>query len=225
MRKTAKRLAGWMLTLLVVAVGAWSVCADSTVIYDSAARSLVFAPGSDHAPTDLFDSFKGLMPGDIRTQTVTVRNTAADGKAKLYLRSLGARPDSRALLSRLQLCVRPRGSIPLFEAPAAPPRIEQLVCAGEGDVTAAGAAEQRDHDGNEFLGILRGKDMDDRIADGGLGHKSHDQHDDDNNAAEDLGDLADDVVCLLGKENADGKHAADDDAGLFGNADHGIEAE
>ena len=118
MRKTAKRLAGWALTLLVVAVGAWSVCADSTVSYDSAARSLVFAPGSDHAPTDLFDSFKGLMPGDIRTQTVTVRNTAADGKAKLYLRSLGARPDSRALLSRLQLCVRPRGSIPLFEAPA-----------------------------------------------------------------------------------------------------------
>ena len=50
------------------------------------------------------------------------------------------------------------------------------MCAGEGDVTAAGAAEQRDHDGNEFLGILRGKDMDDRIADGGLGHKSHDQH-------------------------------------------------
>ena len=67
--------------------------------------------------------------------------------------------------------------------------------------------------------------MDDRIADGGLGHKSHDQHDDDNNAAEDLGDLANDVVGLLGKENANGKHAADDDAGLFGNADHGIEAE
>ena len=108
---------------------------------------------------------------------------------------------------------------------AAPARIEQLVCAGEGDVTAAGAAEQRDHDGNEFLGILRGKDMGDRIADGGLCHESHDQHNDDNNAAEDLGDPSDDVVCLLGKENADSKHAADDDTGLFGNADHGIEAE
>ena len=67
--------------------------------------------------------------------------------------------------------------------------------------------------------------MGDRIADGGLCHESHDQHDDDNNAAEDLGDPADDVVCLLGKENADCKHAADDDTGLFGNADHGIEAE
>ena len=59
----------------------------------------------------------------------------------------------------------------------------------KGNVPAAGAAEQRDHDGNEFLGILRGKDMDDRIADGGLGHKSHDQHDDDNDAAEDLATL------------------------------------
>ena len=38
MRKTAKRLAGWAFTLLVVAVGAWSVCADSTVTYDSVAR-------------------------------------------------------------------------------------------------------------------------------------------------------------------------------------------
>ena len=108
---------------------------------------------------------------------------------------------------------------------AAPTRVKQLVCARKGNVPAAGTAEQRDHDGNEFLGILRGKDMGDRIADGGLGHKSHDQHDDDNDAAEDLGDLADDVVCLLGKENADRKHAADDDACLFGNADHGIEAE
>ena len=108
---------------------------------------------------------------------------------------------------------------------AAPTRVKQLVCAREGNVPAAGAAEQRDHDGDKLSGILGGKDMGDRIADGGLCHESHDQHDDDNNAAEDLGDPADDVVCLLGKENADSKHAADDDAGLFGNADHGIEAE
>ena len=108
---------------------------------------------------------------------------------------------------------------------AAPTCVKQLVCAREGNVPAAGAAEQRDHDGDKRSGILGGKDMDNRIADGGLGHKHYDQHDDDNNAAEDLGDPANDVVCLLGKENADGKHATDDDAGLFGNADHGIETE
>lgn len=55
---------------------------------------------------------------------------------------------------------------------AAPTRVKQLVCARKGNVPAAGAAEQRDHDGNEFLGILRGKDMDDRIADGGLAIKA-----------------------------------------------------
>lgn len=122
MRTIAKRLAGWMLPLLVMAVGTWSVCANSTVIYDGAARSLVFAPGSDESPTDLFDNFKALMPGDTRTQTVTLRHDAAgSGGAKLYLRSLGARPESQALLSRLQLCVRPRGSTPLFEAPANQP--------------------------------------------------------------------------------------------------------
>ena len=107
----------------------------------------------------------------------------------------------------------------------APARVKQFVCAREGDVAAAGAAEQRDHDGNQFLGVFRGEDMNGCVADRGLCHERHNQHDDDNDAAENLSDLADDIIRFLGKKDTDGKHAADDDAGLFGNADHGIEAE
>ena len=112
-----------------------------------------------------------------------------------------------------------------FILAAAVAGIQQTVRAGEGDVAAAGAAEQRDHDGDEILGIFRGEDVNDRVADGGLGHERNDQHDDDDDAAEDLRNSVHDALGILGKEDADGQHTADDNAGLFGNADRGIKAE
>ena len=34
-----------------------------------------FEPGSFYSKTDLFGDFKGLMPGDVRTETITIKNT------------------------------------------------------------------------------------------------------------------------------------------------------
>lgn len=57
-----------------------SVCmpvfaADSSVTYEGGAEKFVFLSGSDYTDTDLFDGFKGVMPGDTLTEKITVKNS------------------------------------------------------------------------------------------------------------------------------------------------------
>ncbi len=73
--------------LLVLSLSALVFAADSSVVYEGH-NLFGFGPGSEFTATDLFDNFKGVMPGDALTETVTVKNTASCCDfIKVYLRA------------------------------------------------------------------------------------------------------------------------------------------
>lgn len=65
------------------------------VSYYGQARQFVFTPGTAENPGDLFDMFKGLMPGDVREQEITLCSAAQSGAPinlflRAYVPALGA---------------------------------------------------------------------------------------------------------------------------------------
>lgn len=114
-----------LFTLLAVMIVALSsllpvYAADGKVIYEENAKQFIFEPGSSYSPTDLFSSFKDVMPGDTVTQRITVKNSADNGvNVRIYLRSLGADAGSADFLSKLGLKVSKSGeNAYMFDAAA-----------------------------------------------------------------------------------------------------------
>lgn len=93
------------------------IAAEGNVTYSGNAGEFIFAPGSEYSPTDLFPDLKDVMPGDILTQEIVVKNHAKKN-VKISLRALGAHEDSKEFLSQLNLYVEKVTDTPLFEAPA-----------------------------------------------------------------------------------------------------------
>jgi len=93
------------------------MAAEGNVTYSGNAGEFIFAPGSEYSPTDLFPDLKDVMPGDILTQEIVVKNHAKKN-VKISLRALGAHEDSKEFLSQLNLYVEKVTDTPLFEAPA-----------------------------------------------------------------------------------------------------------
>lgn len=119
--KALKKYTALALCLSLI-FGCFSVFAfaeDSNVTYEGDAEKFIFSEGSEYSLTDLFPDFKGVMPGDTRTQKLTFKNNAdADAKVKIYLRSLGADEDSDEFLNKLKLTVQEVENTPMFEAAA-----------------------------------------------------------------------------------------------------------
>lgn len=114
-----KILAMGCIALLALTLSVPAFAADAAVTYEGRSEQFVFTPGSSHSPTDLFDGFKDVMPGDTRTQALEIRNDVKNNvKIKLYVRSLGAEEGSEAFLSQLKLTVKQDGGSELFAAPA-----------------------------------------------------------------------------------------------------------
>lgn len=103
---------------LVLGLGA-AAHADGNVTYSGSTRQFIFEPGTEYSPTDLFPDFKNVMPGDVLTERVEIRNDSFYGVAiQLFMRSLGAQLETNDFLSQLHLQVQMVEDTYMFDAPA-----------------------------------------------------------------------------------------------------------
>lgn len=115
-----KKLVFFLLPLLLAAaLSLPALAAEGEVVYDGGAGEFIFLPGSSYSPTDLFPNYKDVMPGDSLTQNIQLRNDGArQVVVRVWMRALGAHPDSAEFLSQLHLQVELAGEALLFDAPA-----------------------------------------------------------------------------------------------------------
>ena len=118
MKKYAKLFSLLSVLLLMMNLSI-SAFADGSVSYDGNAKKFIFAPGTSHSPTNLFDNFQNMMPGDVCTEQILIKNDKSNNvKIKVYIRSLGAQEDTDTFLSQLNLTVQQNEDSILFDAPA-----------------------------------------------------------------------------------------------------------
>lgn len=89
MKKTLKTISALALVLVLLLGMSATAFAESKVTYEGGAEKFVFLPGSEYSETDLFENFKGVMPGDVITQEITVQNNYTKAKkVNIYLRAV-----------------------------------------------------------------------------------------------------------------------------------------
>ena len=87
MKRTIK-IFSFLLVMMMLFTGA-AFAAESSVTYEGGAEKYVFLPGSEYTDTDLFDNFKGVMPGDELEQKITVTNEQGlCDYVKIYMRAV-----------------------------------------------------------------------------------------------------------------------------------------
>lgn len=90
MKQLFRRLLTFFLAvMLLLCCTAAAFAADSVVTWQGQEKGFGFAPGSEYTATDLFGSFRDIMPGDKRTQTITLKNVATDSDyVRFFLRAV-----------------------------------------------------------------------------------------------------------------------------------------
>ena len=89
MKKSCKAIISLVLMLLIaVGLASTAFAADSSITFNGFSGGFDFQPGSEYTVTDLFGNFKGVMPGDTVTETITFTNSATDCDfVNLYMRA------------------------------------------------------------------------------------------------------------------------------------------
>lgn len=90
MKRTLRNLSSHLFALvMVLSMSITAFAADSTITFKGVQEGFDFQPGSEYTATDLFDSFKDVMPGDKLTETIQIKNEANDcDYIKLYMRAV-----------------------------------------------------------------------------------------------------------------------------------------
>lgn len=89
MKRTFRSLSPFLLAVvMILSLTTTAFAADSSVTYEGGAEDFVFLPGSGYTDTDLFDGFKNVMPGDVLTEKITIKNDYRGcDYVKIYMRA------------------------------------------------------------------------------------------------------------------------------------------
>ena len=89
MKKSCKAVFSLVLMLLIVmSLSSTAYAAAPSITFKGFTSGFDFQPGSEYTATDLFNSFKNVMPGDTVTETITFTNSASDCDfVNLYMRA------------------------------------------------------------------------------------------------------------------------------------------
>jgi len=76
------------MILIVMSLSSTAFAASPSITFKGFTSGFDFQPGSEYTETDLFNSFKNVMPGDTVTETITFTNSASDCDfVNLYMRA------------------------------------------------------------------------------------------------------------------------------------------
>lgn len=107
-----KKTIGLLVFLLIFGLGfSFQKVEASSVTYQNQADLFLFLPGDK----DLFENFKGVMPGDVRTQSIVMRNDSPN-IVDFFLKINPVDEEARAFLSQMNLTVEEGGEIIFNEA-------------------------------------------------------------------------------------------------------------
>ena len=105
-----------VLLALLMALSSVSALAAASVTWVGGAEKFVFLPGSEYSDSDLFENFKGVLPGDVIQQKITVQNDTKK-KVRIYMRAEPVTKADADFLSQLHLTVKAADKT-IFDAPA-----------------------------------------------------------------------------------------------------------
>lgn len=103
MKNFVKRLSSLTLALLLVcSLSVTAFAASPSITFEGFSEGFDFQPGSEYTETDLFGNFKGIMPGDVLTETITFTNSAKDCDfVQLYMRAVAHDEQSNPLSEKV----------------------------------------------------------------------------------------------------------------------------
>lgn len=122
MKKSGKIISALVLALVLFLNVTGTAQASSGLTFNGQGNEFTFTSGSadQEYPTDLFSDFKNVMPGDTRTEQITIRNNAASrADVRFHLLSSGATEQTnQGFLESLTLTIARSDGTRLYSGPA-----------------------------------------------------------------------------------------------------------